>query len=418
MTAAGTEECLTSRKMFSPEFRLLLLSCRLVNGEGAVEEACEIIRGNRIDWQDLSRRATFHRVEPQLSTLLEKLPLSVAVPASVVDALKESVQANLVGQIRYVAEFFRIEEWLRAADITVIPFKGFWLGESTYGNLADRISSDIDLFISYGDLNEVRRIMSDQGYTGHESLEELTDEYIQGELAEYNFDRYEDGVCQSHVEFHWRSTMSFYRMGITLDDLRSQIITGVLQGRELKVFSPAANLLLVVMHHGGKECFWQLRQVLDFSWIVKRFPDLDWVWLLRQADRFHVTTLLLLGVRLAHEVTGVEVPAAFGVVLAKRSKGKMTGTGRNGAMGQRRIDRLSAGRLRLMAKPVDELAEYKDRLSAWIFKILSRDGIGTKYHLLKYALRKIVAPRFVPGRWRHLFFNRKIRRIPVVTSGE
>jgi len=387
--------------MFSPEFRLLLLSCRLVNGEGAVEEACEIIRENRIDWQDLSRRATFHRVEPQLSTLLEKLPLSVAVPASVVDALKESVQANLVGQIRYVAEFFRIEEWLRAADITVIPFKGFWLGESAYGNLADRISSDIDLFISYGDLNEVRRIMSDQGYTGHESLEELTDEYIRGELAEYNFDRYEDGVCQSHVEFHWRSTMSFYRMGITLDDLRSQIITGVLQGRELKVFSPAANLLLVVMHHGGKECYWQLRQVLDFSWIVKRFPDLDWVWLLRQADRFHVTTLLLLGVRLAHEVTGVEVPADL-----------------VGSSAEKRVGRLASGRIRLMAKPVDELAEYKERLSSWIFKIRSRDGIGTKYHLLKYTLRKIVAPRFVPGRWRHLFFNRKIRRAPVVTSGE
>ena len=346
---------------------------------------------------------------PQLSALFEKLPPDSSVPAGVVEELKDSVQVNLVGQIRYVAEFFRIEGWLHAAGITVIPFKGFWLGESAYCNLADRMSSDIDLFISYGDLKEVRRIMTDRGYSGHEGLEELTDEYIREELAEFNFERHENDVCQAHVEFHWRSTMNFYRMGITLEDLRSQIIHGRLQGRDVEVFSAAANLLLAVMHHGGKECYVQLRQILDIAHILKSCPELDTGWLLWQAERFHVSTLLFIGVRLAQELAGVEIPP----VLAGGSADRKTFT-----YSDRRPGRIAAGRTRLMAKPVDELAEYKERLSSWIFKIRSRDGIRTKSHLLKYTLRKIVAPRFVPERWRHIFFNRKIRRSSFVTSGE
>ena len=256
--------------MFSPEFRLLLLACKIADAGTAVDQAGKIIGETRIEWEDLYKRACFHRVEPQLSALLEKISPSPVVPGSITEELKSSVQANLVGQIRYVAEFFRIREWLDNENIAVIPYKGFWLGESAFGNLADRVSSDIDLFIDLRDLDKVRQIMKGKGYSGHESLEELTDDYIHSELAEYNFDRYEDGICQAHVEFHWRSAMSFYRMGITLDDLRPQIQRGMLQGREVYVFSPAANLLLVVMHHGGKECYIQLRQILDIAHIIRQ----------------------------------------------------------------------------------------------------------------------------------------------------
>ena len=396
--------------MFSPEFRLLLLACRIADAGAVADEAGRIIGENRIGWDDLYKRAGFHRVEPQLSALLAKVSPSAGVPEGITEELRSSVQANLVGQIRYVAEFFRIREWLSNDKITVVPYKGFWLGESAYGNLADRVSSDIDLFIDLRDLEKIKTIMKSKGYAGHESLEELTDEYINSELAEYNFDRYEEGVCQAHVEFHWRSAMSFYRMGITLEDLRSQIITGVLQGRGIDVFSPAANLLLVVVHHGGKEGYVQLRQILDIAHIIDRYPDLNWKWLFQQAERFHVTTLLLLGVRLAHEVAGVDVPSGFGDLLAERCGGKMTGARQNGAMAHRSIDKLAAGKLRQMTMPVDEMAAYKDKLCSWTFKIRSRDGMGTKARLFMYTLRKILAPRLVPEGLRHHFYNQRIRR--------
>jgi len=381
------------------------LACRLVDVGPVVDEACKIINGNRIDWKDLYERACFHRVEPQLAALFEKLPPSSMVPADISEKLKSSVHANLVGQIRYVAEFFRIKDWLDEYNIPVVPYKGFWLGEAMYGNLADRISSDIDLFIDYNDLEKIKQIMTGKGYTGHASLEELTEEYIKGDLAEYNFDRYEEGVCQAHVEFHWRSAMSFYRMGVTIDDLKPQITTGVLQGRDLKVFSSAANLLLVVMHHGGKECYLQMRQVLDIAHLLRRSPDLDTDWLLQQSAKFHVTTLLLTGVRLAVMLTGVAVPTSLASHITEQRSGKPIGN-----VNGYRIDRFAAGRTRLMAKPLDELVAYKYRLKSWAFKIKSRDGVAVKASLTGYTLRKIIAPGLVPEKLRHHFFNRNIRR--------
>jgi len=64
----------------------------------------------------------------------------------------------------------------------------------------------------------------------------------------------------------------------------------------------------------------------------------------------------------------------------------------------------------LLSKPADELSDYKERLSSWLFRIQSRDGLTLKAHLIIYTLRKVIAPRMVPLKWRHLFFNNKIRR--------
>jgi len=380
--------------MFSPEHRLLMLSCLPGSPAGAAEQAATIIHDNRIDWQDVYNRAEFHCVRPQVAELLQRLP-GTPVTDQLITDLDDAVQENLLRQLRYVSGFFEIRDRLEEEDIAVVPFKGFWMGEEFYGNMAHRESSDMDLFIQRHDIARIKPIMTGMGYVEQESLLTLTDDYIFNELAEYNFQLFGDGRCISHVEFHWSSSKAFYGMNIGMDDLRPQIVTGMIQGRELKVFSPAANLLLAVMHHGGKECYLQLKQVLDIAHIMRRYPDLDTEWLLHQARRFHVSSLLYLGVSLASELTGVEVPEA----LAEQ-------------VGKRRISRMAAGRMLLASRPTAELAGYRESLASWVFKIRSRDGLAMKLRLCRYTLRKVIAPRLVPERWRHHFFNSRIRRNP------
>ena len=329
--------------MYSPEFRLLLQSCRFSAGDDRVDAALQIINNENADWDSFISGAVFHRLEPQALDLIRKLPRNF-VPETVIVMLQERTRDNLVRQIRYVSEFFSVTGWLGSEGIKAIPFKGFWLGESAYGDIGARISSDIDLFIDVRDLERVKGIMTGNQYIGHEGIDRLTDEYVRKEMAEYNFGRYEKGLRMTHIEFHWRSAMAFYRMDISIDDLGSQISTGMLQGRKAEVFSPAANMLLAVMHHGGKECYWQLRQVMDIAHLLRRYPDLDWDWLLNQAQRFHVRSLLMLGIRLAHEVTGVPVPEACSRSLSDK-----------------RIGRMARGRIRLMAQPVAQIGRASCR---------------------------------------------------------
>lgn len=382
--------------MIFPEFEILLQSVRLDDQKGAAAAAESIISGGAVNWDEVYERADFHGIKPQLLNLLDKLSSS-RVPAHVKQKLEETVQSNLIRQLHYAAEFFRIREWLDNEGITVIPYKGFWLGEEMYGNLGGRESSDIDLFIYRHDLEKIKSIMAERGYIKQGSLTQLTDDYILNELAEYNFDSFSGDNCLSHIEFHWRSSMTFYRMDIRMEDLRSQVIKGMIQGRELQVFSPAADLLLVVMHHGGKETFFRLKQILDIAAIIRKSPELDTEWLFRQAERFHVSSLLFLGVRLASDLTGVSIPRGFTEHIKKRH-----------------IISMTENRMRLLARAAGRLRMYSGELDFWFFKIRSRDGLGTKAHLCRYTLRKIIAPRLVPEKWHHLFFNRKIRRYSAV----
>lgn len=86
-------------------------------------------------------------------------------------------------------------------------------------------------------------------------------------------DKYSGNSRIFHFEFHWRLSLTVFGMDISLADLQPQVVTCVIQHSEVPVFSPSAHLLLAIMHHGGKDQFAQLKQVLDISQILTKA---DW----------------------------------------------------------------------------------------------------------------------------------------------
>jgi hypothetical protein len=238
-------------KTASPVFDLLLLSLRLDSSEFVIQEAEQIIQAREIEWVDLLEKAKTHCINQQLEKLLNGLS-SGLVPDYVKERLSNANRENLLRQLRSIAEFFQIKQSFDKQQIQAIPYKGFWLAEVMYGNIAGREAYDVDLFIDVKDLEKIKTIMVGEGYVNTSLLAQLTDEYIINELCEYNFEKFENETRIFHFEFHWRSSLNFFRMDISLDDLRSQVVTGKIQNRELQLFSPAANLLLTIMHHGGK----------------------------------------------------------------------------------------------------------------------------------------------------------------------
>lgn len=384
------------KKLFGvPEMDLLRQSVRIDDQDAAVSEAESIISQGQVSWPDLYDRADFHCIRPQLGSLLRQMPQGL-VPDDVLGRLDEENRQNLFQQLQNTGEFFAIKEKLDAAGVATVPFKGFWFAHDVYGNLGDRESSDLDLFIDIRDIETIKPLMAEMGFMVQDTLTELKEEYIFKELAEYNFNRWaEDGTRLSHIEFHWRMGLRPYRMNISMDDLRSQMITAELQRREFTALTPEANLLLAVMHHGGKDRYVRLKNILDIARIEQKYRDLDWEWVLNTACRFRVEKLIFLGVYLANLISGVEIPGA----IADKTKSD-------------NIRRIAENRVRRMALPVDQWYTFRDELRGWLFKIRSRDGLRIKIQLGYYTLRKIVMPRMVPIKWRHHFFNKRILSIP------
>jgi hypothetical protein len=366
--------------MFSPEFRLLLLSCRMDDKAAALEEAEEMVTSGNVDWDELYLRADLHSVRPQLAILLNRLAADL-VPEDFREKLNNRYQANLYDQISYAAEFLRVRQIFHEAGIRIIPFKGFWLAHEYYGSLGDREAGDIDLFVDVSDLERIRSLMLENGYQIEKQMSGYSKKDLLRKAGEYNFERYEGDRCVFHFEFHWRISSPVYGLGISIDDLSNQAAGGTLQNQKINILSSSANLLLAVLHHGGKDPFMELKQVLDIALILKKDSNIDWEWVTGMARVFDAENLIYVAVKLASDLTGITVPLE---IAAK--------------VGSPKIGRLAANRISFMSKSPDYW-HPSIFFNDWLFRIRSRTGLRTKAQLAMY-ITGVVARRFLlPKRW-------------------
>jgi hypothetical protein len=346
--------------MFSPEFQILLLSLRLDDQSGSVREANKIIEGNHIDWDELYRSSDIHSIKPQLAKLSGEISPSL-VPGSFKEKINDAYHQNLVDQLRYTDEFFRIRYMLEKAGIQIIPFKGFWLAQDAYGNMADREGLDVDVFARLSDLGRIKELMEAAGYTVEAAFQPFTIEEVSRKSQEYNFNRIVDGVSSFHIEFHWGICPPQYGLNISLEELQTQTVTGNIQGNELVLFTPSAHFLLVILHHGGKDRFTRLKQVLDVARLIAIHDDIDWEWVISTARRFNAEKLVYTGIRLAKMLTDVKLPPEVKVQASDPGTVRL-------ARNRVRALRIATGRMNPTVFNFDN----------WLFRMRSRTGLKTR----------------------------------------
>jgi hypothetical protein len=367
---------------YSPEFDLLLAACRSALGFPVTEEAEKlVIRDGAIDRTRLYRRADMHSVRPQLAQLTAGFTPGL-LPDDFITRIQKSYQDNLVDQISYLAEFMKIKGMLEQEGIVIVPFKGFRLAHDYYTDIGGREGGDIDVFTEFRHLGRIRELMLTSGYVIEKSMSDYTLKDLARRAGEYNFGKWEGERCLYHFEYHWRMTSPVYGMGISFDDLSSQVVPGLIQGQGLMRFSPSADLLLTVMHHGGKDPFNELKYVHDIAAIMRRQEEIDWEWVLLQARQFRLERLIYVALRLANELFDSAVP------------GKLYGSVHSDVVG-----RLARNRIRFMANSL----EYRHpwiTVNDWLFRIRTRQGLHLKTQLALY-IAGVTGRRFLlPARWR------------------
>ena len=366
-------------------YRLLLDSLRIRESRENSSPVKASVAGGPVNYELLYEMAEYHAVRPQLLAYLLHNYNGEPVPAEFSTRLQDACRDNLVEQIDRVKEFFRIREKLALQSVTAVPFKGFWLAVKYFGNLAARESSDTDLFLRYSDLKAAGDAMAGSGYrVGAPFLDEPDPAD-----CEYAYGLYSGGRCISYVEFHWRMAPAGFGLNITLDDLASQIIESEIEERKVEGFSPAATLLLTVMHHGGKDAFAKLKQVHDIAMILSSGHEVDHHWLLSEAERHGCLTLLGVSARLASDITGAEVPWWLKKLCLED-----------------KITRLAEERARRLADPPVYRRSFRGQVNDWIFRFRSRDGYIVRAGLAWRFVRKVLLPRMVPEKLHHLFMRK------------
>jgi hypothetical protein len=300
-----------NRKMSREEYLLLL--CSRVDIQ---ESDLKFLLGmsyDQFDWQYLLEIAEYHRVFPLLYRNIKKY-IPDKPPSEICNQLKDKVMRNGGKNLFLLSQLISILAFLKEHGVPVLTFKGPVLAEYYYGNIGFRTFNDLDLLISYSDLEKAVSLLREQGFRQDIDLspaqyQKLVNKWHHAVLAK-------DGVI---IELHWELMGRYFPRNVVIESLLPRIETIELAGYRMQTLGPE-DLLLFLCVHGCRHHWVQLDAVCCIAEVVKKKNNLDWDLLWQLASQLGSLKMVLLGLLLARELRGLVLPDKVEEALIKHPK--------------------------------------------------------------------------------------------------
>jgi putative nucleotidyltransferase-like protein len=346
------------------EMELLLCCARTTVDPKTLERLKTLLRQD-IDWHRVISTADSHGVLPLLYRSLSRISPD-AVPKVIFDQLREGFQSNAQHSLFLTAELFKLLDLFAVHEINAIPFKGPVLAASVYRDLSLRPFSDLDLLLNRNDLLKAGGLLASLGYYQPSDDGVTSEQSLDPEDVAYVGPKFYTFVHQDHgtrVDLQWRVTQRFFSFspenpllgrggaerqrslsaGVGLfprskTPLKSPLIQGetvfssnvvpqrgmknsleeshgrgrlvpvVVAGRPVLTFAPM-DLLLILCAHGAKHQWEKMKWICDVAELVRTEKErVDWRKLRQEASRQGVGRMLSLGLVLARDLLGAELP--------------------------------------------------------------------------------------------------------------
>ncbi len=289
---------------FRPEETLLILGARTRLDEESAAYVDALLRED-LDWDYLLRMAFQHSVVPLLYKNL--LPAYTGLlPKPFADELRAYFHGNALRNMVLTRELLALVDGLEALGVPALPFKGPALAVTAYGDLSLRQFGDLDLLVRKKDLGRAEAFFFSRGYrsrepqTGNKLLKRVR-VFLRG----YHL-KLEKGDGQVLLEPHWHVEGRHLGFRFDIEGLWARLQRVSLGGREVNAVPPE-DLLLVLCAHGSRHLWRRLSWMADVAELVRR-TELDWDYVLREAEKTRSRRMLFLGVSLAQGVLGAALP--------------------------------------------------------------------------------------------------------------
>jgi putative nucleotidyltransferase-like protein len=255
-----------------------------------------------LNWDEVLACAHRHNLGPLLQERLRSLDSTRIAPEQserLAGLARELGRNNLadMGEMLWLYGLFE------TAGIRAIPFKGPAFAWLAYKNFAHRSSVDLDFVLPQHAIPQATELLQAQGYTPQFGPAEMRAGERGQAPGQYAF---APSGKRRYVELHTEKTLRYFSRPIDLNELNSRLIQMKIGGREILVFS-AEDLLVMLCVHGGKHFWERISWIVDISQLVGA-PPVDWELLMGIAAKLESRRALSLGLYLAHEVAGAELP--------------------------------------------------------------------------------------------------------------
>jgi len=284
-----------------PDIALLLACCRSCISEESKHRIASWV-GLVRDWDELIRIANFHGVLPLLYMSLSHV-CAQAVPASAMTELRAHFHANSARNLFLAGWLLRILQFLEAAGISGVAFKGPTLAVAAYENLALREFYDLDVIVKETDFPKAKELFLNHGFTPRRNLTPLEEAEQFRSYHACTLDRTEDGFS---VDLHWKIAQEHYAFGLDVEALWSRMARVSFLGREILSIS-GEDLLMVLCVHGSKHCWERLTWICDVAEMVRAHPELRWDEIMSRSRALHFPRAVLLGLDLAKNLLDAQL---------------------------------------------------------------------------------------------------------------
>lgn len=288
------------QQIMSREFELLLYCLKLSN-ESTLSNSHP---KENIDWKKWITLLIEHGVLPQVYMNIKNRPIE-GFPGNVLEEIKSLFYLNTSKNTMICSQMNILVKTMQKLDekITVIPFKGPVLAVQAYNDYAYRSYSDLDVLIDKKDFNRFYDHMINLGYQPLYPFKESVRKRWAAWGRPYEFSKKD-----IHVDVHFRiqTGPEFIKPGSTPGNMEKY--KGIdLMGHRVNVLSPGYSALAVCIN-GTKDGWNRLCFVTDLAYLVQNNQDLKWDSLISRAKKIKAYTRLCIGLRLANEFIGMQLP--------------------------------------------------------------------------------------------------------------
>jgi hypothetical protein len=218
---------------------------------------------------DIRSLAIRHNLFPLVYAGLQNLRNSIVNRKRVDDFLKETESLYLRSVSRSARQEVvenEVTSLLLRNGIRSIVIKGNRLANEIFQNPNCRVSSDIDILIAKVDVEEVDRILQEQGYHGD------TIAPVKYCLSRIHHAIYYHPGNNMLVEIHWHFGVPYF-FRLTSDEIWREVganDSGVM------MLSPEMTLIMLLIHHHSHS-FRELKILVDILWTLDRYESaIDW----------------------------------------------------------------------------------------------------------------------------------------------
>jgi hypothetical protein len=265
------------------------------------------------------------------------------------------------------AQLLKLLELFQRRGIEAIPFKGPALAVLAYGDVTLRRFGDLDILIRKKDFARTKQLLIGQGF---HSWSDLTPTEEAAHVASEHAYTFVSEDKKLSIDLHWDLLQRRFAIFET-ETLWNRLTPLFIAGRE--IFSlKVEDLLLYLCLHNAKHEWNRLAWICDVAALVRAQPRIEWNLLWKTAERLRCRRVLVLGLSLATETVGIDLPES----VAKR------------------IDRKTlATAIRLRNRLFAEKLPYLEIVNQIVFYSKMRERWWDQIPYFRHVLHRLFHPR-------------------------